>query len=394
MKFSRFIAPCLVIIGMAFPEINLLSQSKLPFSDASDYSFKLELKNVIKKGSKWLLEQQDPAGFWSDSDHPAITGFALFALLNDPALENIVEKRKGQIDKGIAFLLSKIQPDGGVYTPGQGLANYNTSLAIMAMTAVKDPSLSEYIKSARRFIVRGQFDFGEKGVVDTNLDGGVGYGNSYPHSDMSNTLLALEALRYSEAYRGEAVKPGVNDLNWEAAIEFISKCQNNSETNKEPWVSDEKGNKGGFVYFPGNTKSDKVKLSDGRVALRSYGSISYAGLLSLVYAKLNKDDKRVLAVQKWLSENYTLDENPGMGQQGLFYYFHTMSKALTASETHSFKDAQGKEVHWKKELALKLMDLQKQDGSWINPTSRWWENDPVLVTSYSLVAIELIHNKF
>lgn len=390
MKFFKIFLLSIFALNTALS----YSQEKLPSSQGADYSFKLELKNVIKKGSRWLLKNQDPAGYWSDADHPALTGFALFALLNDPDHKRLAEDRKGQIDKGIAYLVSKIQSDGGVYTPGQGLANYNTSLAIMAMTAAQDPGLADHIRNARRFIIRGQFDFGEKGVVDTDLDGGVGYGNSYPHSDMSNTLLALEALRYSEAYRGETIKPGVNDLNWEAAIKFISKCQNNSETNKEPWVSDENGNKGGFVYFPGSTKSDEIKLSDGRVALRSYGSISYAGLLSLVYAKLEEGDKRLVAVRKWLSENYTLDENPGMGQQGLFYYFHTMSKALTASGTHIIEDSDGKEIHWKKELGLKLMDLQKPDGSWLNPTSRWWENDPILVTSYSLVAMALIEKSF
>ena len=71
------------------------------------------------------------------------------------------------------------------------------------------------------------------------------------------------------------------------------------------------------------------KSDDGQVALRSYGSMSYAGLLSFIYAEMDKNDERVMAVRSWLNDNYTVKENPGMGPQGLFYYYHTMAKALS-----------------------------------------------------------------
>ena len=57
----------------------------------------------------------------------------------------------------------------------------------------------------------------------------------------------------------------------------------------------------------------------GRVALRSYGSISYAGLLSYSYA-----------------------------------------------------------------------NLKRADGSWVNENNRWWEKDPSLVTTYALMAVEIL----
>lgn len=380
-----------LLIG-SFQISNSVAQNldKLPTGNVADYSLKLEIRQAIKKGAKWIVAHQDKKGFWSDEDHPAVSGFALYALLNNPLpLSNDAQI---SVDKGIEYILSKSQPDGGFYSPDAGLANYNTSLSIMALTAASkhNPNLASHIKKARSFVVKGQFDFDEKGVVDNPLDGGIGYGNSYPHSDMSNTVLALEALRYSEAFKGEKSIPGENDINWEAALKFISKCQNLPSTNKEKWASDDPQNKGGFVYFPGNTKSDTVTLLNGRVALRSYGSISYAGLLSLAYAKLDSDDPRVAAVTEWLSSNYTLDENPGMDQQGLFYYFHTMSKALSAANIQNLHGPENKIIDWRKDLALKLMDLQKVEGHWVNPTSRWWEKDPHLVTSYCLIALELI----
>ena len=57
--------------------------------------------------------------------------------------------------------------------------------------------------------------------------------------------------------------------------------------------------------------------------------MSYAGLLSFVYADMEKKDPRIVAVLEWLKKNYSVTQNPGMGQQGLFYYYNTMSKALS-----------------------------------------------------------------
>ena len=50
------------------------------------------------------------------------------------------------------------------------------------------------------------------------------------------------------------------------------------------------------------------------------------------------------------------------------------------------------EIDWRKEVGLKLMGLQDQDGSWINKdASRWWENEKPLVTAYSIIALSYLH---
>jgi squalene-hopene/tetraprenyl-beta-curcumene cyclase len=137
----------------------------------------------------------------------------------------------------------------------------------------------------------------------------------------------------------------------------------------------------------------ETNLPSGRVALRSYGSISYAGLLSYIYADLKPQDPRVAAVLNWLQTNYTLDENPGMGPQGLFYYFHTMAKALNLAGLDAVELRDGRKVNWREVLALKLIDLQQKDGSWANSNNRWWEKDPALVTSYAVISLEIISRK-
>ena len=66
----------------------------------------------------------------------------------------------------------------------------------------------------------------------------MGYGSTWAHSDLSNTHLAMEALFYAKNTIGSNEEDGL-DLDWDAAIQFVSRCQNLSEKNDEP----------GLVYF-------------------------------------------------------------------------------------------------------------------------------------------------
>ena len=163
------------------------------------------------------------------------------------------------------------------------------------------------------------------------------------------------------------------------------------------WAGLREEDKGGFVYFPGDTKSEEIELkTDGgaKTALRSYGSMGYAGLLSFIYADMDREDPRIASVMDWLSKNFTIEENPGMEAQGLYYYYHTMSKALAITGTKALVTPEGKKIDWKKDLALKLMGDQQQDGSWINQDSnRWMEDNSILVTAYSLLALEHLYRQ-
>ncbi len=361
---------------------------------AGNLSLKLEIERAIERGRTWLEQQQDAeTGAWSDPSQPALTALPVMAILGDPNRE-LAKPLPESVEKGYAFILKNQKADGGIY--GKGLATYNTALSITALTLSGKQEHLPVIARARRLLINQQQDFDKRGVNDNLFDGGIGYGGSYAHSDLSNTHLALEALYYSKKVLADTEFDETSefDLDWNGAIEFVSRCQNSEETAKTlgDWAGLRKEDEGGFVYFPGDTKSDEIALPDGRTALRSYGSMSYAGLLSFIYAELSEDDPRVTAVRKWLSRNYTVDENPGMEAQGLFYYFHTMAKALSASRTGKIDLADGRKVDWRQELAVKLFDQQQRDGSWINQGSnRWMEDDPVLVTSYALLALEHIH---
>ena len=351
-------------------------------------SLKLEIERSLDKGLSWLHGEQNATdGYWGSSQYPALTALVLRATLGHPSVKE-TKKYSEQITSGFKFLRTKVQSDGGIY--GKGLASYNTSISLMAFLQQNDPIDKSIIQSARRFLVNQQSDFDEKGKKDNVFDGGGGYGSTWAHSDLSNTHLALEALYYAKKTIGSK-EEDITKLDWQAAIDFVSKCQNLPETNGEEWVSQHPDDRGGFVYFPGNSMAGEREGRNGSVALRSYGSMSYAGLLSFIYAEMDSSDPRLQAVRKWLEENYDITENPGMGQQGLYYYYHTMAKALSLSGVETVLDKEGKKKDWRKELALELLNKQNPAGYWLNENGRWWERDPILVSSYALLALERVY---
>ncbi len=355
-----------------------------------DISFRHEVQHAIDQGVQWLQTNQSTNGWWSTADQPAVTALALSALMGEPSGALRANPSPG-VARGYKFVTDHARPDGSIYE--KGLMNYNTSICMMGLMAARNPQYDPLLRNARQWLISQQVDLNEQGKIDSPFDGGVGYGDGGNHSDMNNTMTALEALYYSKYLEPAADKSlaAAKDLNWAAAIHFIQSCQNLPAYNKEPWVSTDPRDQGGFVYEPGNSKAGAVTNAEGRTALRSYGSISYAGLLSYVYADLKPDDPRVLAVYDWLRNNFTLEENPGMGQQGLYYYLHLMTKALAIYGVDQLPVKGGQTVDWRRDVAMKLINLQKTDGSWVNGNGRWWEHDPALVTSYSVMSLEILY---
>jgi squalene-hopene/tetraprenyl-beta-curcumene cyclase len=354
---------------------------------APNISLRNEVRRAIDKGLAWLDKSQDTNGFWSTADYPAITALGLIA--HQPRAGTPEQPTEPiAVRRGYTYLLGCVQPDGGIYR--KELPSYNTSVSLVALVLRNRPEYQPLIFKARNFIVGLQNLPEGGGSTNDAFVGGIGYGKADKRPDLSNTSLALEALYASQPAVKDKALPMARDLNWAAAIHFIQSCQNLPSHNPEKWASDDPQNKGGFIYAPGESKAGQTNLPSGRIALRSYGSMSYAGLLSYIYADLKPDDPRVSAVMDWLRANYTVEENPAMGFQGLYYYYHTMAKALTLYGVNTLTSRQGESINWREKLALQLINLQKADGSWANENGRWFEKDPALVTAYALIALQMI----
>jgi squalene-hopene/tetraprenyl-beta-curcumene cyclase len=280
------------------------------------------------------------------------------------------------VAESLKYLHGFVQADGGIYR-GDVLRNYTTSVALMAFHgANKDARYDSLIAKAQKFLTGLQWDEGEGKKQASAWYGGVGYGR-HKRPDLSNLQLMLEALKQSGLSK--------DDPAWRRAVVFLTRCQNlGGEFNDQPWA--ELVNDGGFIYTPANGGESKAGATPAG-GLRSYGSMTYAGLKSMLYAGLSKDDPRVKAARGWIRKHYTLDENPGLGSQGLYYYYHTFAKTLHVLGEDTLVDAQGRKHDWRQELVRKLAQKQRRDGSWTNPEDRWFEGEPALVTGYVLMAL-------
>lgn len=385
----KLLGLCAVLTLTALP-MQLSAADKVINRAKPDLSLKLEVENAIGKGLTWFSGKQQAGGNWAQPEYPAVTSLILTAFQGDPS--NFYKIRyASNIKNGYDYLLKCAKPDGGIYV--KDLKNYNTAIGMMALFTANNPAYEPLLKKGRQYLIRQQDDFGEKGMGDHPLDGGIGYGGTYKNSDINNTTTALESLYYTRYLQSDvADDPDTKDLNWKAVSQFISRTQHLPGSNDQKWVSNDPANRGGFVYFPENSKSPDMKLDDGKTVLHAYGSASYLGLLSLIYAQVDKNDARVKAVIDWHGRNFSLDENPGMEQQGLFYYYYAMAKALSIASVDTMPGKDGKRVNWRQELAKRLIDMQDSDGSWTNKKSgRFWEKDPNLVTAYAVITLEILH---
>jgi squalene-hopene/tetraprenyl-beta-curcumene cyclase len=281
------------------------------------------------------------------------------------------------VARSLRYLEQFVQPDGGIYRPTTLYRNYETSLAILCLTeANRDGRYNDVLKGAEAFVKGVQWDEGEEKDASDPAYGGAGYGK-HKRPDLSNTQFFIEAL-----------KAVGNDADSEAiqrALVFVSRCQNlETEHNTTPFST--KNPDGGFYYTPAAGGSSQAgETPEG--GLRSYGSMTYAGLKSMIYAGVTSDDPRVEAAVKWIRRHYDLKSNPGMGDAGLYYYYHTFAKALDAMSFDVFVDKLGVNHDWRRELRDELARRQQPDGSWINQNDRWLEGDPNLVTGYALLAL-------
>jgi squalene-hopene/tetraprenyl-beta-curcumene cyclase len=333
-----------------------------------------EIDNAISKGIKFLMSKQAEDGSFSDPQMPALSALPLWAM----TCGKNGEIKTQAAEKAAKFVLSTQRKDGGFYVPkpgrgGSGLGNYNTSVCLSALF---ESSLApmQAILNARTYIASSQL------TGDDTMAGGFGYDrlSRRRYADLSNTSYALDAMRRTQSaedFRPKNQKRA--DLNWDKAIEFVTNLQEK-----------EGARAGGAAYNERTPQGGSETNSSGRVNLRAYGSMSYAAVLSMCHAKLTKADHRVKSALEYCRKYWTVEENPGMGNQGLFYYYDILARALSAAGVEEF-DCNGKKINWKKELSKKIISLQKDDGSWSNDNNRFWENDPVLATSFAILALAL-----
>ena len=387
-RFRIFIVSLIVAIGHG----GTTAGDAVAADDAKHQTIgSTEVTAAIQAGIAYLKRVQNSDGSWSPAVGPAITALSLAAMLDAPGGDITDPSAQRALD----YILSHRRPDGGIH--GGMLGNYNTAICVSALSRLTEHvAAKKAVVDGRHYLIRIQWDGQRDGagvVVGPShpFFGGSGYGR-HGRPDLSNTQVMLQALHDS------GLSP--EDPAYQRALVFIARCQGSPSNDM---FADAIASDGGFIY---STSTDKERIgrpqsmagttgkpgADGSVStLRTYGSMTYAGFKSLVYAGLARDDPRVVDALGWIRRHYTVMHNPGMPEdrrrEGYFYYLVTTARALHAWGEPEVATPDGTRHDWSLDLAARIVELQRPDGSWINTSSRWMETDPNLVTSFALTAL-------
>lgn len=373
-KISR---PALVVL-MLFLTPLLFAQA--PAIDLK--ALKDEVKLACDNGVKYLRYAQKD-GRWQN--HPGVTALCLQAIFGSPRRYN--EKDGPWVRLPLEYLLSMQQENGAFFDKAsrKPTENYVTALSLLALQTLGDPLHAERIGKAQKYLIDIQCDEGEKYDVEKDyFYGGIGYGGD-ERPDLSNLQLALEALR-------ESGLPADHEV-FKKALVFVNRCHD-GEGNDLDWVA----GSGGFAYSPDLPSNENLptEKTDGKVVV-AYGSMTFAGLKSLIFCNVERDDPRVQETLGWIGKNFAVDRHPFFGQSALYYYYQTMAKALDVLDIQTLEQRDGQSVqsaqivNWRAELAAELLKRQREDGSWVNDDRKYMEGVPELCTAYAMNALNIVY---
>lgn len=362
-------------LGSCLTTVALLGVVLLPAPVAAADERAEKVRVLADRGIEYLKTRgQAESGAFSEETGAAVTSLCVAAILrhrpeakNDPVIR-----------KALAFIESHIQSDGGIYAEGSLYKNYETCVAVDALIQANENGKYDSVLERARLFLRGiQWDESEGLTPQDPAYGGAGYGK-HSRPDLSNTSFMIEALRQlGDEADDEAIQK---------ALMFVARTQNLAGHGNDTEHAEAVGD-GGFYYTPAAGGSSQAGNTESG-GLRSYASMTYAGFKSMIYAGLTQDDPRVAAALNFIRANYSLETNPGMGDAGLYYYYHTFAKALSVAEIDILDDAKGTPHVWRDELVATLEADQMPDGSWVNKRSdRWMEGNQNLVTAYALLSL-------
>ena len=333
------------------------------------------LQESLRRGTAFLLSTQHEDGSWSEYKQPAIAALCAVALYEAPCDDP--DARDAAVEKAMEFVLSFAKEDGAVASDPirkfivfkfSSYPNYSTAISLLAMATINKPEYEPLMRSARDYLREMQ-------VAESGSEhyGGFGY-DVGKKSDGSNTGWAVEALHKTNYLDHESFGDGGESARktkamWNSLATFLEKTQNLQGAES---AEDEEAD-GGFGYRPGMVSS---------------GAMTYQGLKSMVYAKLDRQDPRVKGAMNYIREHYQVDGVPGGDMRGYYYYLQTMAKALDAYGDDVLELADGTERNWRVDMVDQLAKLQLDNGSWVNEVGRYMEAMPELVTAYAMISLK------
>ncbi|WP_147870146.1 prenyltransferase/squalene oxidase repeat-containing protein [Stieleria maiorica] len=270
------------------------------------------------------------------------------------------------MDSGLDELANALDSDSDLMPDGR--ETLGLSFALLALSEGNSSGrYDRQIRSTIRRIEQLQWTPRRKCQQDDFRFGGVGY-RRVSAPDLYHTALAIQALR-------QAGVPS-NSPFMKRAVVFFTRCQR-LDCERSASVS---RNSGGFVIDPFTGRTE-----------HPCGGLTCAGIKGLILCGVPPTDRRIKSAAAWLSQNYTLSENPGIGdpKSRLYDYYWSFATAMNLLGRETIVDANQIDHEWRTELIDAIRLRQQADGSWANPdeSEHLRETMPFFTTSLALLTL-------
>ncbi|MCS7167249.1 MAG: terpene cyclase/mutase family protein [Gemmatales bacterium] len=343
---------------------------------------------ALTHGINFLLQKQMEDGSWRSEyyatfrDGTALTPLVLLALEYAYGKQNEHPDLERAIKRGFGFLAQYVSDHGSVLEPKDGF-DYPVYTAALAIRVLSHP-LAQGRERERAAWVRYLKD---RQLTDKlgwkpadKAYGGWGYCRIIPRkpepdkfspplleSNLSATVFALDALASARE---------LDATTRQAAAIFVRRCQNDD---------------GGFHFIYDDPVRNKGGVATWKpLRFHSYGSTTADGLRALVLCNCPEDRDRIAQAATWLTKHFNAKTHPGQYapahevNRNAVYYYYVASLAQTwALSPELFPDLEAKRKH----LVVGLAERQGHDGSWTNPLSLVREDEPLVATSFAVIAI-------
>lgn len=374
-----------VIVGLLTAASGTLAVAEEPHTVDSREPAGQSPEVAARAGVAWLCRQQGADGGWHSETYGGLkagvgsTALALLALTESGTND---DASRDAIDRGVRFLTKSVDRDGFVQAP-DGATDYPVYATALLLRVLQRRSLpTEAVQrvSLRDALVRAQRTE-RNGWKPDDLDFG-GWGHAFRRRDVNRSDPSTVSLtsHVLVALAGEGPLPAEVQ---EAALRFLSRCQ---QRNAPAPLS------GGFSFTPYAddplNKAGAFTAPSGSEAPRPYLPPSCDGWLAFAACGVSPEaDTRTAAMASLIAATPTLLEQPTATspeqrrQQGLLYY----RAAAWAGVWQTSRDprlAKGRAA-----LLQTLVSQQDQNGAWRNPEQSMREDDPLIATSFALLAL-------
>jgi squalene-hopene/tetraprenyl-beta-curcumene cyclase len=365
--------------------------------------------NSSHRAARYLFRQQGDDGGWHSPQYgvmrsgQALTPFVMWALMS--TIDSLASDDAGRLMRAARFIMSRLTREGVLGRFDPELVEYpvySTAYALLSFRRLQSYHRllgrdgDDAIARMQAYLLAAQYDedtgFGPKdaayggwGLQEALVPGKSG------HMDLAHTRRALEAL---QAGAGQRELQGAQ----RRARKFLALVQKRPEADARQPAADNAPRTsnqrppappfdGGFYFSPVVTAANKGRLDEHPAPhWRSYATATCDGALALLAAGVPRDDPRVTAAARWLTEHADVDYPQGVpaeypepwGEAIRFYHYAVRAEAYRALKFPAAERAK---------LAAAVAARQRADGSFVNDNPLMKEDDPVLCTALGTIAL-------